>query len=239
MGTKKNVDMTMTEVSIKKVEATDKKEKKSKKTKTKIKKTRSANYLKARAMVNKNKKYDPFSAIELIKKTSYSNFEGTISAHIQVKEVGHKVEIAFPHSTGKTRKVAIVDDKVLKEIESGNYDYDILLSSPEYMPKIAKYARDLGPKGLMPNPKNGTLTANPELKKKELEAGKFLLKTEKKAPLMHVVIGKTSMDTKELLKNLQYLIKQLKNKIKKMSIAASMSPGVKIDISAVEIEPKT
>lgn len=198
--------------------------------KAKAKKVRGKKYQAVRAKLDKTKLYSPTEAIELVKKLSYSKFVGSIEAHLVVREEGLAVNLALPHSTGKSVKVAIVDKKVLTDIEAGNIDFDVLVAHPEFMPKLAKHARILGPKGLMPNPKNGTLTPNPELKKKELEAGKFVLKTEKKAPLMHLSIGKTDMDTKDLVENIKALMTTLKGKIVKLSIAASMSPGIKVNV---------
>jgi large subunit ribosomal protein L1 len=96
------------------------------------------------------------------------------------------------------------------------------------MPKLTKFARVLGPKGLMPNPKMGTLTPNPEKAKEQLEAGSITIKTEKKAPLIHVTIGKVSHDTKNLVENIEALAKKLKGKLVRLSISASMSPGIKV-----------
>ena len=97
------------------------------------------------------------------------------------------------------------------------------------MPKIAKHARVLGPRGLMPNPKNGTVTANPEQKKADLEKGELIIKTEKKRPVIHVTIGKVSMDTKELVENYNALMTALKGKVLKSTLSATMSPGIKVD----------
>lgn len=194
----------------------------------KAKKVRSKRYQAVRAQLDKSKFYPVKEAVELVKKLSYSNFVGSVEAHVIVREVGSSVDLTLPHSTGKSVKVAIADATLLSEIEAGKIDFDILLAHPEFMPKLAKLARVLGPKGLMPNPKNGTLTPNPELKKKELEAGKFTLKTEKKAPLMHLVIGKTEMSVAELGENIDALLKALKGKVLKLSISPSMGPGIKV-----------
>lgn len=191
---------------------------------------RSARYTAARAQVDKTKLYDPFAAIELIKRLSYTKFAGTITAHVITREVGASVDLALPHSTGKSLRAAIATDALLADIEAGKIEFDVLLSTKEFMPKLTKLARVLGPKGLMPNPKNGTLTPNPEAKKKELEAGKVTVKTEKKAPLMHIGLGKTSMETKDLVENLQALLKALKGTALKVAIAASMSPSVKVAV---------
>lgn len=232
MGTTKNVDMSNTEVDVKIVKAdgeiTQPESQDKKKAKKVVARTRGKKYVSARSKVDRTKKLDVTVAIELVKKLSYTKFDGTIEASVVVKDIGTSVSMSLPHSTGKSVKVAIMSNDLLKEIEAGNIDFDVLVSSPEFMPKLAKHARVLGPKGLMPNPKSGTLTPNPELKKKELEAGSFLLKTEKKAPLMNLSIGKVSMKTEDLAENVQALLKALKGKITKLSLSASMSPGVKV-----------
>ncbi len=192
---------------------------------------RSSKYRAVRAQIDKTKKYDPFAAVELVKKLSYSSFDGTITAHVVVHEVGITANVTLPHATGKSVRVAVVNDDVLKDIEAGKLDFDVLISTPQYMPKLARFAPVLGPKGLMPNPKNGTLTGNPEAQKKKLEAGSTTLKTEKKAPLMHIRVGKTSMATKELVENIEAIMKSLNTKIDRMAIAASMSPGIKVAVS--------
>lgn len=198
--------------------------------KEKVVRHRSKKYQVVRAQVDKTKTYDPFAAIELIKKLSYTSFAGTITADMVVKEEGIQANVSFPHSTGRAVRVAIVNDELLAQIEAGTIDFDILVTEPRFMGKIAKFARVLGPKGLMPNPKNGTVTANPELKKKELESGQVTVKAEKKAPLMHVSLGKTSMETQQLLENLTALTTALKGKIVKLSLSASMSPSVKVAV---------
>lgn len=233
MGSKKNVDMTATETEVKVVELETKEEgaiteEVVAKKPAKAKKVRGKKYQAVRSQLDKSKFYTDKEAVELVKKLSYSKFVGSVEAHVVVREVGDNVSLALPHSTGKTVKVTVVDAQVLSDIEAGKLDFGILVAHPEFMPKLAKFARVLGPKGLMPNPKNGTLTPNPELKKKELEAGKFNLKTEKKAPLMHLTIGKTDMKSTDLVENVEALVKALKGKILKLSLSASMSPGIKV-----------
>lgn len=235
MGSKKNVDMAQTEMEIKTVEVENPAEVSAEngeetvvKKAAKAKKVRSKRYQAVRAQLDKSKFYQVKEAVELVKKLSYSRFVGSVEAHIIVREVSSSVDLTLPHSTGKSVKVAIADAALLAEIETGKIDFDILLAHPEFMPKLAKLARVLGPKGLMPNPKNGTLTPNPEIKKKELEAGKFTLKTEKKAPLMHLVIGKTDMSNDQLNENIEALLKALKGKVLKLSLSPSMGPGIKV-----------
>ncbi len=189
---------------------------------------RSSKYRVVRSQVDKTKLYEPSVAIDLIKKLSYTKFDGMITAHAVVKEEGMSASLTLPHSTGKSIRVAIVTDELLKDIADGKIEFDALVAAPQFMPKLARFAPVLGPKGLMPNPKNGTLTANPEAAKKKLEAGTTTIKTEKKAPLFHIQIGKVSMPTKELTANLEAVIKVLSLKLDRIIIAATMSPGVKV-----------
>lgn len=237
MGSKKNVDMSATEDKIKVVASAEdvntpvaEGETATIAKKAAPKRIRSKKYTSARSKVDKTKSYSLSEAITTIKKLSYSKFDGTITFDGVVKEAGKLGSVSLPHSTGKSIKVAIVDDSVLAEIEAGNIDFDALITTPAFMPKIAKYARVLGPRGLMPNPKNGTVTPKPELKKAELEKGKFDLKTEKKRPVIHVVIGKVSMDDKNLIENIEALYEATKGKLVSASISATMSPSVKLKI---------
>lgn len=254
MGTTRNVDMSVNPDEIKKVEAVEPEAGAESKTNSKTdsqknqdkqdaqkhpvhvakKHARSKKYKIVRSKVDRTKEYDPFSAIELVKKLSYTKFEGTITAHLSVREQGLTAQVAFPHSRGRDLQIEIADDKTLEKLEKGEIDFDVLLATPEFMSKITKYAPLLGPQGLMPNPKNGTLTPNPEQKKKELESGQITIKTERKAPIMHVVIGSTDMETKKLLENLQNLLDAVRTKLTKVTLAATMSPGVKVDFSKKE-----
>lgn len=226
--------MTATETEVKIVEAPETAESQEGVTEVvaakpaKQKKVRSKKYQAVRAQLDKSKLYPVQEAVALVKKLSYSKFVGSVEAHLVVKEEGISVELALPHSTGKSVRVAVVDAALLSDIEAGKLDFDVLVAHPEFMPKLAKFAKILGPKGLMPNPKNGTLTPNPEIKKKALEAGAFNLKTEKKAPLMHLTIGKTNMSENDLIANIEALLKALQGKVLKLSIAPSMGPGIKV-----------
>lgn len=252
MGTSRNVDMSATQDTIKIVTPVTDTEMESQTEDStaddnvesatpveapkvvKVKRGRSKKYMKTRSQVDKTKLYDPFSAIELIKKLSYSKFSGSLEAHGVIRTEGTSVEVSFPHSTGKVVRVAVVSDELLSQIEAGVIEFDMLVSSPQYMGKLAKFARLLGPRGLMPNPRNNTVTDDPEKRKKELESGKTTVKSEKKAPLIHVSIGKLNQDTKELVENLQTLIKSFKGELLKLSLSGSMSPGVKVSLENKE-----
>jgi large subunit ribosomal protein L1 len=195
-------------------------------------KSRSRNYVAIRRLVERSKNYTLKQAVELIQKTSYTKFVGTIVADLVTKDDKVNVDVKFPHSTGKTVRVAIATDALLADIEAGKIDFDILVTEPKMMPKLAKYARVLGPKGLMPNPKNGTIAPDPEKRAKELSGGKTTVKTEKKMPLMHVTIGKTDLKAVDLVDNTKALIKAVgPKKIVKLVLSATMSPGIKVDLT--------
>ena len=229
MGAKRNVDMSATETKVKVVKAKKTKQATQKTQKPRTK-TRSKKYQEKRALVDRTKEYPLEEAIELVKKTSYTKFDGTITASMVFKEVGEQARLTLPYSTGKTVKVAIADDQVIENIAAGKIDFDVLISTPEFVPKLAKYARVLGPKGLMPNPKNGTITTNPKKRAKELAAGEVVVKTDRKQPVAHVSVGKVSQATKEIKANLETLIKALSGKLKKLTLSATMSPGVKVKL---------
>ncbi len=190
---------------------------------------RGKKYVEARSMVDRTQVYPITQAIELLKTTSYAKFGGTVSAHLNLKRELKPVDVTFPHSTGKEVRVAIASDAILADLAEGKVEFDVLLTTPELMPKLAKFARLLGPKGLMPNPKTGTVTSDPEAKKAQLQGGAATLRGEKKAPLMHVRLGKVSQPSEELVANLQALLAALPpNSILKLTIASSMSPGIKV-----------
>ena len=192
---------------------------------------RSKRYVAARALVDRSKLYAPAEAVELVKKTAYANFKGSVRADLVLKETNNQIKVSFPHSTGRQLRVAIVDDDLIAKIQEGVLDFDVLLTTPQFMPKLARLARILGPKGLMPNPKNNTIVADPEKAKAELLSGSTIIKTARKAPLLHVTLGKVDSATADLVDNLQAVIKACEGKVLKVVISASMGPGVKVEIS--------
>ena len=213
--------------------AITKTQKKEKRKTKKLSPKRGKRYLDALKKVDRNKLYPLPKAIKLTQETSISKFNGSIEIHLVTKEVGLKGKVKFPYSTGKQTKVGIANDEVLKKIEQGKIDFDVLLATPAIMPKLTKYAKILGPRGLMPNPKAGTITEKPkELIKKMI--GKVQFKTEAKTPLIHLVIGKVDSKPRELEANFKALIEiiGLKN-ISKAVITSTMGPGIKVDLTSV------
>lgn len=223
------------EIEKKPVEAKEKKtEKKTEKKKVTLAKPRGKKYKEAKELVDKTKLYLLKDAMELLKKMKLSKFDQSVELHLNVDETGIKGEVDLPHSTGKTVKVTVVDDKVLTDIEKGKVEFDILVTHPSYMPKLAKFARVLGPKGLMPNPKAGTISTTPEDVVKKFAKGILRWKTEPKFPLIHQMIGKLSLETKALVENAEKFINAVgKSHIRKVVIKSTMSPSVKIDIEKI------
>jgi len=200
---------------------------------TKVAKKRSKKYLTAKAKVDINKYYSLKEAVKLVKETSLSKFEGKVEAHVTILDIGNVGEIAFPHLETASKKVVILNDTILAEIKDGKINFDILIATPATMPKLLPLAKTLGPKGLMPNPKNGTLTDKPEESLKKLSVAKTILKTEKKAPVIHIVVGKISQLNEEIIANIDQLIKVIgSNKIKKLALCATIGPCVKVEIKA-------
>ena len=197
-----------------------------------VPKIRSSKYKKTKAKIDNSKLYDLKEAVEIVQKSSLSKFDGNIDAHIVLNvEPGTIGEITFPHLETSTKKIAITDDKLIKKIEKGEIDFDILVATPITMPKLLPLARILGPKGLMPNPKNGTLVNDAKEAVKKLQVAKMVVKTEKKFPLIHIKVGKISQKTSEVVANIEELISVIKAlKIKKLYLTPTMGPSVKVKI---------
>lgn len=195
-------------------------------------KKRGKKYLAAKTKIDSNKLYPLARAIKLVKEASISKFIGNLEAHLVVKQIGELGELNLPYFKGKSKKVVIADDQVVEQIKAGKIDFDVLLASPKIMPKLIPFARILGPKGLMPNPKNGTLVDHPEKAIKRFANNSLKVKTERKAPVVHLVLGKLNQPDKELIANVEALIKLLgPGQIKKMVLKATMGPGVKVKVA--------
>lgn len=185
----------------------------------------------AMKQVDKNKVYGLAEAIALLKKIKYASFDESVELHLNVKEQGIKGEVALPHTTGKTVRVKVVDDALLETLEKGVIDFDVLVTHPSFMPKLAKFARVLGPKGLMPNPKAGTVSTNPDEVVKKFEKGTLRYKTEPKFHLMHQLIGKISHEEGALVENADAFLNAVgRTNITAAFIKTTMSPSLKIQI---------
>ena len=183
------------------------------------------------ALVDKNKLYTLEEAVALVKQTSLSSFDGAVDMHIKIKAENTRGTIALPHGTGKSKKVAIATDDILEEIASGKYDFEVLIATPAQMPKLAKFAKILGPKGLMPSPKAGTVTDNPEAVAKEISGGRIEYRTDKNG-VIHATIGRVSFTDLQLTENYRVLEQVLlPSKISAISLAPTMGPGVRVQLA--------
>jgi len=205
----------------------------------KPKHTRSKNYQAIAKMVDKTKKYTLSEALDLISKIKRAKFDETVELHINTIEKGISGNVTLPHGTGKKIRVAIADpsassgqaDELFKKIEQGIIDFDILLATPEAMPKLAKVAKFLGPRGLMPNPKSGTISNDPKTLAKKYEGGQLNFKTEAKTPIVHLTVGKVSFGEKKLSDNIKTMLEAVKKeKIRNVTLKSTMSPGIKLNL---------
>lgn len=216
----------------------------------------------AKAEVDKNKVYNIDEALALVKKTSTVKFDASVEVHarlgIDPKKGDQQVRstVVLPHGTGKTKTVAAFvgsnDEKAAKEAgadfiygeedikkikDTGKIEFEIAVASPEMMPKLAVAAKVLGPKGLMPNPKTGTVDANVKKMIEELKKGKTAFKNDDGA-IIHIAIGKISFDEAKLKENYEAFMDVLKKSkpnsakgtyIKSVFLTSSMGPSVKVE----------
>jgi len=231
---KPSVEISKTEEETKEPVAEEVKEKVKEVQKSKreiVEKIRGKKYSEAKSKINKSNLYKLPEAVKIIKEASYSKFDGTMEIHLVVKKVGVNLNVTLPFSAGKQKKIEVADDKTLEKLKTGKIDFDVLLALPEMMPKLVVFAKLLGPRGLMPNPKNGTII------KSTKDAYKFggntiNLRTEKEAPLVHTSFGKVSQNNEELIKNAETILEKLggSKTILRAFMKSSMSPSVKIQI---------
>lgn len=194
-------------------------------------KVRGKAYQSAKTKVEAGKTYSLADAIKLLKETSYAKFGGSCEVHFVVNKKGLNGEAVLPHFESKAKVIEIASEETIKKIESNKIDFDILIATPAFMPNLVKFAKVLGPKGLMPNPKTGTITEKPEETLKKFAKSAFVFKTESSAPIIHSVFGKISQKDEELEANLKALIKAVNSKnILSAIVKATMGPAIKIKV---------
>lgn len=219
-------------------------------------------YRKAAELVDKTTIYPIDQAVELATKTSVTKFDSTVEIHVKLgvdpKQADQNIRstVSLPHGTGKTvRVVAMVPDNdidaakkagaiiagseaVLKMLDHEDLNFDVLVATPDQMAKLGKYARVLGPRGLMPNPKAGTVSANPVQAIKEAVAGKVEFRVDKQG-VIHLGVGKVSFGASKLADNIAVFTKTLKalrpaslkgNYIVSATISTTMGPGIKVSL---------
>ena len=208
------------------------KEEKKQQEKTEQKKAfRSQKYQNLVVNVDKAKIYSLNDALELLEKVQRGKFDETVELHLNTASAGISGNVILPNGTGKKTRVAIATDALIADIEKGSLSFDILVAEPAMMPKLAKVAKILGPRGLMPNPKNGTISQNPSEIAKKYEGGQINFKTEAKAPIIHLTVGKMSFGKEKLTQNIEAMIAAVKkSNISNATLKSTMSPGIKIRV---------
>lgn len=200
----------------------------------------SKRYKTNRGLLKKDTSCTLEKAIELLRQFKSARFDETVELHVNVKEKGISGQVVLPHGTGKTTRIKVADpskdssqfDKLLQDVEKGTVDFDILIATPSAMPKLAKVARILGPRGLMPNPKAGTITEKPQELIEKFTQGQVNFKTESQAPIVHMSVGKLSFKGNQLGENVSAALSAIGiAKISSVTLKSTMSPGINVDIS--------
>ena len=228
---------------------------------------RGKRYLEAVKLIDRSKAYDVKEAIELVKKTNVAKFDATVEVAFRLgvdpKKADQQIRgaVVLPHGTGKVRRVLVLakgekakeaeaagadyvgDTDYINKIQQGWFEFDVIVATPDMMGEVGKIGRILGPKGLMPNPKTGTVTFDVAKAVNEIKAGKVEYRVDK-AGNIHVPIGKVSFDTEKLVENFATIYETiLKVKpaaakgtyVKNVTVASTMGPGVKVDPSTVAV----
>ena len=222
---------------------------------------RGKKYLDAAKLVDKTKRYAVGEAMELVKKTSFVKFDATVEAAFRLNLDPRKAEqnlrgaIVLPHGTGKVSRVVVIAQgekakeaeaagadhvgaqELIQKIGAGWFDFDVMVATPDMMGQLGKLGRVLGPKGLMPNPKTGTVTLDVAKAVQEIKNGKIEYRVDKVGNI-HAPIGRVSFTAEQLADNVRTLFEQL-NRIKpttvkgtymkNITVTSSMGPGVRID----------
>lgn len=222
-------------------------------------------YVEAAKLVDRTKAYEVSEALELVKKTSFVKFDASVEVAFRLGVDPRKNDqqirgaVVLPNGTGKTQRVLVFakgekakeaeaagadyvgDEEYINKIQDGWFEFDVIVATPDMMGQVGKLGRILGPKGLMPNPKTGTVTFDVVRAVKEIKAGKVEYRVDK-AGNVHVAIGKVSFDTDKLKENLATVYEAiLKAKpaaakgtyVKNVTVTSTMGPGVKVDAATI------
>jgi large subunit ribosomal protein L1 len=213
-------------------------------------------YTEAAKLVDRATIYQPLEAVELARETNTVAFDASIEAHLRLgvdpRHADQMVRgtVVLPHGTGKVVRVAVFaqgekdevgGEDLVKKIEAGWLEFDVALATPDSMGMVGKLGKILGRRGLMPNPKAGTITFDLERAVKEVKGGRVEFRVDKSA-IIHVPFGKTSFEAAQLLDNLSALVDAVNRAkpagakgqyLKSLSIASTMGPGIRVDVPGV------
>ena len=224
-------------------------------------------YEEALKKVDKQKLYTKEEAIKLVKETSYANFDASVEValnlNLDTKKADQQLRgaVVLPNGTGKTKRVLVLakgeaakaakeagadyvgDTDMIEKIQKENwFEFDSLIATPDMMPQLGKIGRILGPKGLMPNPKTGTVTMDTKKAVEEVKKGRVEYRTDSYGNV-HALIGKVSFDDEKLIENLKTFVNLIiKSKpsvvkgtyVKNISVSSTMGPGIKIDVNSFD-----
>jgi len=226
---------------------------------------RGKKYQQAAALVERGRAYEPSTAMELLKQTTYVGFDASAEAHIRLgvdpRHADQMVRgtVVLPHGTGKRVRVVVFaqadkaqealragadevgGEDLAKKIEAGWLDFDVALATPDMMGVVGRLGRILGRRGLMPNPKSGTITFDLERAISEVKGGRVEFKVDK-AGIIHTPFGKASFEPQQLSENLAALIDAINRArpsatkgqyFKSLTVASTMGPGIRVDVPAV------
>lgn len=227
-------------------------------------KKRGKNYQEAEKLIDRTKQYNIAEAVTLLKEASKAKFDETVEVAYRLgvdpKKADENIRgaVVLPHGTGKTQRVLVFakgdkvkeaeeagadyigDADVIQKINDGWFDFDVVVATPDMMAEVGKLGRVLGPKGLMPNPKTGTVTFEVEKAVNDIKAGKVEYRVDKSSNL-HVPIGKVSFEDEKLVENFATMMDTIvKAKpqaskgvyVRNVTLASTMGPGIKIDVSS-------
>ena len=226
-------------------------------------------YLEAAKKVDESKLYAPADAIRLVKETSYTKFDGSVEVHLRLgidpRQADQNIRstVALPHGTGKTVRVLVFAqgdaavaareagadfvgaDELIAQIDRENFfDFDIAIATTDMMAKVGRVARKLGPRGLMPNPKSGTVVAGDDLARtiKEVRGGRVEFRNDKTG-LLHVAVGKVSFTDEQITQNIASLMESVKATkpssikgtfVRSVTFTSTMGPGIAVDPTAAQ-----
>jgi len=225
---------------------------------------RGKKYVEAAKKVDRSKSYDPLEAIQLVKEMASAKFDETVEVAVRLGVDPRKQDqnvrgvVLLPHGTGKTKRVLVFakgekakeaeaagadyvgDQDLIQKIQQGWLDFDVCVATPDMMGEVGKLGRILGGRGLMPNPKSGTVTFDVAKAVQEIKAGKIEFRLDK-AGQVHAPIGRVSFDAEKLADNLRALIEALLRAkpaaakgvyLKNIAVSSTMGPGVRVDTAA-------
>ena len=221
---------------------------------------RGKKYQEAAKLIDRTKKYEALEALELVKKTNVAKFDATVECAFKLNIDPRKADqnlrgtVTLPNGTGRNVRVLVIakdakaqealaagadyagDAEYLEKIKGGWFEFDVVIATPDMMGELGKLGRVLGPKGLMPNPKTGTVTMNIEQTVKEFKAGKVEYRTDKVGNIL-LPVGKCSFSAQQLVENVQAIYKQLMRVkpstvkgvyMENITVTSTMGPGVKV-----------